>query len=193
MIDLLTYLLALLPFYLIGAFPTGMIVARRYGVAIDRKGSGNVGAANVYRVVGKGPAALTLFGDAVKGVLAVTLGSLFASDPGFPNAAGLAAVLGHCVSIPPLLRGGKGVATSLGVVLVLAPTLAAVATGVYVVGAKLSGMSAVGSLAAALLTPLFTLLFGMGDLLFQTTAALAVIIVVRHRTNIERLIEGKRG
>src|SRR5689334_1360058 len=104
------YLFALIPFYALGTFPTGRILARLKGVDITQTGSGNVGATNVSRVLGPRSGIITLAIDVAKGILAVMLASAFSGDNSvYTAAAGVAVVLGHCFSIPGVWRGGKGV------------------------------------------------------------------------------------
>jgi len=108
--------------YLIGAVPVGFLIARAWGVGdIRAHGSGNIGATNVLRTAGRAPAILTLVGDVAKGFLAVKAAAAVAGDPWPVAVAGVAAIAGNCWSVFLKFRGGKGVATGLGVFLYLAP------------------------------------------------------------------------
>ena len=190
MTDIL-FVFCLLVGYLIGSFPTGYWVARSQGVDIQSIGSGNIGATNVLRAVGVLPALIVVIADPLKGMLAVLLADLMGLNEWGLVLAGLAAVLGHSFNVFLGFKGGKGIATSLGVGLAIAPAaaLAAAAIGLFtmVIGRYVSLGSLVGLVSAPLfliMQPSFTLpqLFLIGSL-----AALAVI---RHRENIVRLANG---
>lgn len=182
-------LLSLIPFYLLGSFPTGKLVARSQGVAIEQHGSGNVGATNVARVVGKKAGVITLLGDVSKGFLGVGLAGLL-FDPPLISYAGIALVLGHCFSLPGM-KGGKGVATALGVLLGLKIWLGLFAALSFALTFKATRYVSVSSVTAALLIPALALLTELPDHLVFSLAAIALVIVLRHRPNIQRLIEGK--
>lgn len=104
----LLHAFALVPFYLLGAIPSGKIIALSKGVEIEKHGSGNVGATNLARVVGKKAGLYTLLADIGKGVLAVFVAHMLTENQDFSALAGLSSVLGHCFSVPKVLRGGKG-------------------------------------------------------------------------------------
>lgn len=195
MTDILLTLCSLIPFYLIGAFPTGRILASRKGVKLESLGSGNVGATNVSRALGKRAGALTLLMDVAKGALAVFIAEQISIAPAYAAQAGLAAVAGHCFSIPGKWRGGKGVATALGVFLVCSPIIAGlgvVTFGLIIVGSK---MVSLASITAALLMPVFILLLQpdrpQGVLL--PLALICAIVVLRHRSNLMRITEGREA
>lgn len=173
--------------YLIGAIPTGYVVARAFGVDITAHGSGNVGATNVARVVGKRAGVITLLIDIFKGVMGVVAGALF----GNPWLGGTAVVAGHCFSIPPYLRGGKGVATSLGVCAALDIRFAGVALAIFAAVFFWQRIVSLGSVTTALLTPLAALLLSSEPRLFQSLVPIGVIIVYRHRENLQRLMRGE--
>ena len=105
--------LSLIPFYLLGAFPTGYLIARMNGVDVTAVGSGNVGATNVSRVVGKKAGIVTLLVDVFKGAFGVAVASGLSTSTLFVALCAVAVVAGHCFSVPPYLKGGKGVATAL--------------------------------------------------------------------------------
>ena len=183
-------LLSLIPFYLLGTFPTGILVARYYGVDITSKGSGNVGATNVGRVVGKKAGILTLIGDLLKGILAVGIASLLARTEWYGALAGVAVVCGHCFSIPPYLKGGKGVATSLGVIVSLSPLLGLSGLIIFGVLFYLKRIVSLASVAAALGVPLVGLGFGYPDYIIGALAPITLIVVFRHKQNLDRLVKG---
>jgi glycerol-3-phosphate acyltransferase PlsY len=189
--NLIAILISLVPFYLIGAFPTGHLIAKIYGIDITSKGSGNVGATNVARVVGKRAGILTLLGDALKGALGVFIAGLVVGDPWFPGAAGVAVVLGHCFSVPPYLKGGKGVATALGVITVLYPSSCLVALTTFGAFFGLWKIVSLASIAATLVVPMWALVTNAPDAVSVSFIVIAALIVFRHEQNIKRLIEGR--
>jgi glycerol-3-phosphate acyltransferase PlsY len=183
--------IGLLVIYGIGVFPTGQLVARAHGVEITSSGSKNPGATNVARVVGKKAGLFTLLGDALKGMAGVGIGRLMWSDPDWIAAAGLAVVLGHSVSIPGYLRGGKGVAPSLGAITALYPPTGLVALGTFGLVFFLTRYVSVASMAAAAVVPLFGIFVGLRESVCLALAGMALTIFVRHRDNLSRLIRGE--
>lgn len=179
---LLTFLLAAIPF--------GQIVAR-YVADIDLRtaGSGNIGATNVARVVGKGPGLVTLVLDVAKGLLPVLAATALSPEPAFWGFVGLVAVLGHCFTPYLRWRGGKGVATSLGVLVGLVPWVALGGLAVWLAGVAVSRRSSVGALVA--LPAVVWLTWWWSPALTGWVVALAVVVVVRHTGNIRRLLEGR--
>jgi glycerol-3-phosphate acyltransferase PlsY len=178
--------------YLIGAVPVGWLVAQAFGVGdIRRHGSGNIGATNVLRTVGRGPAIATLLGDVVKGYGAVWLGAaLGGGEPGAVAAATVAAVAGNCWSLFLGLRGGKGVATGLGALLHAVPLATLAALPPFVAVVATTRFVSLGSLLAALCVPLGAWLLGYPSLLVVAALAVAVIVIGRHHDNIARLLAG---
>jgi glycerol-3-phosphate acyltransferase PlsY len=172
-----------------GAIPFGVLIARRRGIAIQEHGSGNIGATNVARVLGAGAGLVVLLLDAAKGSLPVYLAARYCGWPSVIAATGGAAILGHCFS--PFLRGrgGKGVATTFGVFLVLVPELVAVAGLAFVVILRITRVPALGSLAGvAVLT---ALLLARGDTAYATLSCLTLgLLIYTHRTNLAKLRAG---
>ena len=189
--NLIVIFISLVPFYLLGAFPTGSLVAKIYGIDITSKGSGNVGATNVARVVGKRAGILTLLGDALKGALGVLIAGLVVGDAWFPGAAAVSVVLGHCFSVPPYLRGGKGVATALGVITVLYPSSSIVALVTFGAFFGIWKIVSLASIAATLVVPIWALVTNAPDAVSASLIAIAALIVMRHEQNIKRLMEGR--
>jgi glycerol-3-phosphate acyltransferase PlsY len=175
--------------YLAGSIPFGLLVTRAHGIDIRAVGSGNIGATNVARALGKPWAILVLALDAAKGYGPVILAQRVVGDPYVVAGAGLAAIVGHVLPVWLKFRGGKGVATGLGVFLALAPIPTGVAVGMYVLMYAIFRISSVGSLAAApaLLTAMI-LTHQPAPTLALGVAACA-LIVVTHRANIKRLIQ----
>lgn len=175
--------------YLIGTVSFGLIMARVYGLGDLRKvGSGNIGATNVLRTGNKKAAALTLLLDALKGVVAVLLARAALAEDAAQVAA-LACFVGHCYPVWLRFRGGKGVATFLGVLLALAFPLGLAACAIWALTARLSRYSSLSAAVAALSSPVLALLFGRGDLT-ALCILLAALLLWRHQTNIRRLIAG---
>ncbi|MEM1161672.1 MAG: glycerol-3-phosphate 1-O-acyltransferase PlsY [Pseudomonadota bacterium] len=175
--------------YLIGSVPVGVLLARLMNLGDLRKiGSGNIGATNVLRTGNKAAAALTLFLDGAKGAAAVLAflnwGDLAA------QAAGTGAVLGHCLPVWLRFRGGKGVATFLGVVIALAWPVGLLTCASWLVGAALSRISSVGALVAAVSAPLWMWAMGHPEAVLST-AFIALWVWIRHAANIGRLLQGK--
>jgi glycerol-3-phosphate acyltransferase PlsY len=176
--------------YLLGSVDFGVIVPRLLGVNIYGTGSGNPGATNVLRTMGRKEAALVLLGDLAKGVGAAVLGS-WAGGPVIGFAAGLAAVVGHCFPVWHRFKGGKGVAAAGGMVAWLEPWALLILLGVFVAVVALTRKASLGSLVAALgLVPALALLGHRGWSLGLAGAAVA-LIVVRHLPNIRRLVKGR--
>lgn len=175
--------------YLLGSIPTGVLLARLMGLGDLRQiGSGNIGATNVLRTGNKKAAALTLIGDALKGAIAVWLARAFAA-PDAVQLAAMAAFLGHCFPVWLRFKGGKGVATFLGIMLALVPLAGLVACAIWALAAKLGRISSLAALLAAGWTPVVTVLLGRGDV-FALTCILAILVYARHWDNIKRLRRG---
>jgi glycerol-3-phosphate acyltransferase PlsY len=183
--------------HLLGAIPFGFLIAKmRIGGDIRTTGSGNIGAANVTRVVGQGAGAATLLLDAGKGWLAVWLAARFTGeDIAWMMVAALAAILGHLFPVWLDFRGGRGVATGAGVFLPICWTAVVAALVVWLVVVAFWRYVSLGSIAAAAALPLLTyLLYAPGHAPPHSvsigTALAAVLIIWKHRPNIERLTAG---
>lgn len=176
--------------YLVGTLPTAQLVGRRIGVDPVSAGSGNPGASNVYRLGGRRAGALVLGVDLLKGLVPAAIGlALGGRELGV--ACALAAVCGHVFPVTRRFQGGKGVATSGGAALVLWPIPSLVLAVVFVVAARVVGIASVGSLAMAVGLPVLVAVTGRPGWEIATSAALAAIVVVRHRDNIRRLSRGE--
>ena len=180
---------AVLGGYLLGAIPFGLLLTRAAGIGdIRRVGSGSIGVTNVLRTGGKKLAAATLLLDGGKGAAAVLIAGALAG-PGAALWAGAGAVLGHLFPLWLGFRGGKGVATGLGVLLATAWPVGLGACAVWLVVAKLGRISSLAGLTAFALAPLLaTLLAGPG--LVRLSLAIAVLVFIRHHANIRRLLAG---
>jgi acyl phosphate:glycerol-3-phosphate acyltransferase len=185
-------ILFLVGVFLLGSFPTGVVVARAKGVDLRKVGSGNIGTTNVGRALGRDWAALVLLVDAGKGALPVVLAARLFDPTWLPAAAGLVAVLGQVFSIFLKGRGGKGVATSLGAGLALAPLAALVCVAVWIALFARFRISSLASLAAVASFPTSLWLFHAGsgpNLAFA--GAIALLVFFRHKDNIRRLVRGE--
>ncbi|HUZ01668.1 MAG TPA: glycerol-3-phosphate 1-O-acyltransferase PlsY [Thermomicrobiaceae bacterium] len=177
--------------YLLGSMPSGLIVARATrGVDIRRHGSGNIGTANVYRVAGRGPAALTLLGDALKGLLPVLVGHALGLPLWVLLVAGAAAIAGHNWSVFLRGRGGKGIATSIGVVVGIAPLVALFAGLIWAIVIAASRYASLASLLMMASVPALLVLLGYADPYWVFGLALVGVAIYRHRANIGRLVGG---
>ena len=180
--------------YLLGSCPFGVLIARLAGhVDLRRVGSGNIGATNVLRVVGKGAAVLTLLGDIGKGALAVGLARRLDANAQVVAAVALAAVLGHVFPVWTGFRGGKGVATTLGVVLATMPVVGGLLLLVWLAVAALSRYSSLAALVAVATMPVFVWVVDGRWVMLALSGALATLVVARHRDNIRRLVAGTEG
>jgi glycerol-3-phosphate acyltransferase PlsY len=187
-------LIAIVAAYLIGAIPFGLIVTRLFvGTDVRASGSGNIGATNVVRVAGKKLGAITLVLDALKGLGPVLGARAVAIDGMWLGGVALAAVLGHCFPIYLKFQGGKGVATGLGVFAALTPIAAAIGAACYVAVFALLRISSLGSLTLLATTLLATALLYPGGWLLAAEAAIAALIVARHRENLGRLVRGQEA
>jgi len=186
--------------YLIGAIPWGLWLGRVFrGIDIRKQGSGNMGATNVYRTLGPALGIATLLLDALKGAAAVWFLPRLIHAPGFDPAiarviAGLAAVAGHIWTVFAGFRGGKGVATTVGVLLALSPAAFGVFVVVFVIAVAITGFVSVGSTLGAIAFTIAAALFEPGGVrspVFALAVVLALLIVWRHRENYGRLARGE--
>jgi acyl phosphate:glycerol-3-phosphate acyltransferase len=183
------YFLALIA-YLLGSVPTGYIIGSRAGIDVRKAGSGNVGATNVARVVGKRQGIVTLIADTAKGLVPVVIALELGLAPGALGAVGIAAFLGHLYPIFLRFRGGKGVATAFGVFLGLAPWAAGILMLIFAAVVLTTRMVSLGSMATAVCAPVVLWLFGYSPELIVMSGFIAAMIVLRHRENIRRLFSG---
>jgi glycerol-3-phosphate acyltransferase PlsY len=185
-------ILAFVAGYLLGSIPFGIIIMRLGGGPDPRTiGSGNIGATNVLRSGNKKLAALTLLGDALKGTVAVLVGWWLGGE-GTALAAGFGAFIGHLFPVWLGFKGGKGVATFLGVALALQPLAALVFAASWLITAKVSRYSSLSALVATVATPLALWALGQGRMA-ALMAVLAALLWFMHRQNIQRLLAGTEG
>lgn len=186
------FILIMIAIYLIAAIPTGVLLARLMGGEdVRQKGSGNIGATNVYRVAGKLAGVLTLVGDTLKGFLPLLAFKTWLEPT--PTQLGIAsavAILGHCYPVYLKFKGGKGVATALGIFLVLSPKTVLFALIVFILTVAITRYISLGSVLAALSAPLVILLLNHQQPIFLATLFIAALVIWRHNSNIRRLLDG---
>jgi len=183
------YLLVLLG-YLLGSVPTGYILGSLAGIDIRQAGSGNVGATNVARVVGKGRGIFTLVADVAKGFVPVIVALNLGLTAGATALVGIAAFLGHLYPVFLRFQGGKGVATALGVFLGLAPSAVSILIVIFAVVLATTRIVSLSSMGTAVCAPIVFWLFFHSPILTGMSLFIAAMIVLRHRSNIQRLRAG---
>jgi glycerol-3-phosphate acyltransferase PlsY len=176
--------------YLLGTFPSAAIVARRGGVDVTAEGSGNPGASNVMRLMGWKAGVLVFAMDMGKGAIAAAVG-LGLDDHRGAYVLGVAAVLGHVFPITRHFKGGRGVATAAGVLAVVFPLVLAILAVVWIAIARGLHKASVASVVCAVLFPIIVLARGGGKLDLFVTTGLAVVVIVRHFSNLRRLVRGE--
>ena len=187
----LMLIFSLVASYLLGSIPNGLWLGKALWQTDLRKyGSHNIGATNAWRTLGKGPGFLIFFLDMLKGLVSVWLGSVLVGTPVAMILCGILAIVGHSLSIFMQFHGGKGVATGLGVILMLMPVPTAIVFCVWLAIVAVTRYVSLGSIVAAALVPVLAWLWGYETpyILFGVLAAL--LIIVRHHANIGRLLNG---
>ncbi len=189
--------------YLVGAIPFSYIAGKLVaGIDIREHGSGNVGASNTYRILGPKVAFFVLLGDVAKGFFPVIFAPAFdwqqaISPHWLMLAAALFSVLGHTYSIYLRFEGGKGIATSAGAFLALTPWAFLTAFGVWIILLAITRVVSIASLAAAVALPISVFVLGRLHIayshwsIFALSIAVSVVVIIRHKSNIQRLITGK--
>jgi glycerol-3-phosphate acyltransferase PlsY len=197
-VPVLTYILTALTGYLLGSIPTGFLVAKARGIDIRTVGSGNIGATNAFRILGKRAGIFVLLVDALKGWVAVQVVAPLVAQaiPGAPEVylritAGIAVILGHNFTCWLRFKGGKGIATSAGVLVALVPWALLIILGIWIILFLLTRYVSVGSIAASFALP-FATWFAQGHDpgLTAVTGAMAALAIYKHRRNIQRLVDG---
>lgn len=184
-------ILVIIAGYLVGSISTAIIVCQLWGLPDPRtEGSRNPGATNVLRVGGKFPAAITLVGDLLKGLLPVLLAAAVGANEWGMAGAALAAFLGHLYPLFFGFTGGKGVATAFGAIAGLAPVLALAALGTWLAMAFSVRISSVSALTAAALTPFYAWWLGLPALYCSVLLLMVALLIWRHRANIRNLWAG---
>jgi glycerol-3-phosphate acyltransferase PlsY len=210
----LSYTLTAITGYLLGSIPTGYLVARAKGIDIRSVGSGNIGATNAMRVLGKPAGIFVLFMDALKGWIACVLamlicvyfqpmdvisnadlagsfGELFMLTKRFAIIAGIFAVLGHNYTCWLGFKGGKGIATTAGVYLALAPWALLAALVIFILAVLFTRYVSVGSIASAIALPVTVWVMSPENIFLDiVTTALGVLAIYKHKSNLQRLMAG---
>lgn len=176
--------------FLIGSIPTGLLIARTKGIDLRKVGSGNIGATNVLRAVGKEAALFTLIGDIAKGVLPVAIGKFFGLGIFDAGILGISSILGHNFSLFLKFKGGKGVATSIGVLLAFSPHVALLTITIWLLTARWTRYSSLSALIAFGLLPLSIYMLDYSKEKMIIAVVIAGLIFVRHTANIKRLMQG---
>jgi len=177
--------------YLVGSIPVGVLVGRAFGFDPRAVGSGNVGMTNVARAGGKTPAAITFIGDTLKGLLPVMMARSAGLGPGWLAMVAFAAFLGSIGSIFMHFSGGKGVATSLGLWIVLAPVAVAIAAAAFLGAVALSRIVSLASITAAIVIVPAVAAIGYPRQYILLAIAVSGLVLLRHRANIRRLMAGE--
>lgn len=208
-------LLVALLSYLIGSFPTAVIISKKFfGFDVREKGSGNMGSTNAFRILGWKWGLTVQVIDILKGVAAVlVIAPLIASDVTFPNAtwfehitlikilAGISAVCGHIWSVFVKFKGGKGINTAAGMLLAIVPVDVSIALGIFIIALIFSGYVSLGSLAAAFTLPsslfirynFLSVQIPNYSILIYFSLAITLLVVYTHRQNIKRLLHGEEN
>ena len=178
--------------YLLGSIPFGYVIARMKGIDITRVGSGNIGATNVTRTLGKKWGAVTLILDLLKGFIPAFITARWFRDY-YGFVVGFCAIAGHCWSVFMRFRGGKGVATSIGVLLGASPVVGLGFVLLWLAGFTLSRISSIGALTAASLLPIYTAAADLRLSAIIFSYVLAGLIFYTHRENLQRIRSGLEG
>jgi acyl phosphate:glycerol-3-phosphate acyltransferase len=176
--------------YLCGSIPFGLLLAKTQNMDIREHGSGNIGATNVARTMGKKAGLITLAGDVLKGSLVVFIASQWFENTMVISLAGLAVFLGHLFSIFLKFKGGKGVATGLGVLSFAMPLSTLCSAGVFAICLKVSGFVSLSSILAAISLPLLGIFFKMPLPYIYLSTIVALFTLQKHHDNIVRLTQG---
>jgi glycerol-3-phosphate acyltransferase PlsY len=176
--------------YLLGSVPTGLLLGKAFGVDIRSTGSGNIGATNVYRTMGRKLGIMTLAGDCLKGLIPVLAARYLGLSSGWIALAGLAAFLGHVYTVFLGFKGGKGVATALGVFLGVSPTAVLAAVAIFALVLWKWRYVSLASITAAVAMPVFVTMTVHQGLITLMSLVIAAIVIHKHSENIDRLKAG---
>lgn len=176
--------------YIIGSIPFGVLIAKSEGIDLQSVGSRNIGATNVLRTAGKLPAVLTVLGDSLKGAVLVMLCRVMNGGELLEGMTGISAILGHLYSIFLSFKGGKGVATGFGVLIAYSPLPALISIIVWILTALLTRYSSLAAITTFVSLPLVFILFNASEIKISFAVVLAILIILKHRDNIKRLLNG---
>ncbi len=177
--------------YLLGSICFGVLLANRRGINLREHGSGNIGGTNVWRVIGKREGILTVAGDMLKGTVAVLLARGLGAGSIWLALAAFAAIVGHNFPLYYRFKGGKGVATTFGVLLGYMPWVGIASLAVWFGAARLSRISSVGALTMGGLLPVLTYVLDKDPLRVGFSLAVSLMLLIRHKENIQRLLQRK--
>lgn len=190
-VGILHFLLGFVLGHVCGSVPSGLwLVQAFHGIDIRNYGSKNIGTTNVFRTVGPKTAVLVLIADAFKGILAVGIMSYFFHNPLLDVVTALGALLGHNYSLFLGFKGGKGVATALGLLIFMMPKVAVASFGIWLVYVLLTRYVSLGSIMAAIFTPPLAWYLGYPSAYVIFSVVAAFFVVLRHKENIHRLLTG---
>jgi len=174
--------------YVLGSVPFGMLFASTQGIDLRKYGSGNIGATNVARILGKTLGSLTLLADTLKGWLAMSLASWVLNDTAAIAGAGLMVFLGHLFSIFLKFKGGKGVATGFGIHIYVMPGATFLAVGIFAFTLWISKYVSLSSIVATIALPVFGIFLKVPLPYLHVSLLIAMLIVFKHQSNIRRII-----
>lgn len=190
-VGILHFLLGFVLGHVCGSVPSGLwLVQAFHGIDIRNYGSKNIGTTNVFRIVGPKTAVLVLIADAFKGILAVGIMSYFFHNPLLDVVTALGALLGHNYSLFLGFKGGKGVATALGLLIFMMPKVAVASFGIWLMCVLLTRYVSLGSIMAAIFTPPLAWYLGYPSAYVIFSVVAAFFVVLRHKENIHRLLTG---
>lgn len=186
-----SFVLALALVFVLGSVPVGQIIARIKGLDLRKVGSGNIGATNALRAMGKAPAILTLLGDVMKGVAAIAAARyFFPGNQAMIGIIGISVIAGHIFSIFLGFKGGKGVATGFGVILIYSPIVALITLIIWLAIAFITRYSSLGAIAAVMLLPVNLYIFDFNREKLIISVMITLLLMIRHSDNIVRLLKG---
>ena len=187
----LSLFISVLTGYLLGSLPSGFLVGKCRGIDIRQHGSGNIGATNVVRVLGKKWGVLVFVLDVLKGIVATQLILRCYASPNLGIVAGFGCFLGHCFPVWLGFKGGKGVAVGAGILIGLTPLVAIIGLSLWGIAFKVTRYVSLASLIAAVSLPITSwILYRQTGALFWFTLVISLIAIWRHRSNIQRLLAG---
>lgn len=187
----LDYLKVALLAYLVGSIPNAIIIGKAWkGIDVREHGSGNIGATNVFRVLGAGPGLVVLILDALKGSLGAYFGIVLIGEGWGPVIGGIMAMVGHNWPVWLKFKGGRGVASGLGVIATLVPQITLIVLGVFMLVVYITRYVSLGSIVSAALVPLLMILFKEPTPYFVFGCIAALFVIIRHWANMRRLWNG---
>ena len=188
---MLSYIIVILCSYIIGSIPSGLILGKTFwNVDLREHGSKNIGATNAWRTLGKLPGFIVFVADLLKGMVGVYLGMLLVGTSTAMIIGGIVAIIGHSLSLFLKFKGGKGVATGLGVIIMLMPTVSAIVFIIWLVIVMISKYVSLASIIAAICVPIFAFILGMPFEFVAFGVVAALFVIYRHKSNIGRLMNG---